>query len=527
MIERWASFYEELYAGNQDHPEIATEDTIPKILLEELCKVLNILKKKKAAGPDGINPELLKFGGPYLENLLLNLFNNIISTGIFPEDFKKSEITTIFKKGDAFECGNFRPINLLNQAYKILMQIMYRRISSTLIESLPDTQAAYQPGRNTVEQIQALQQVIEKTKEYNVDGFICFVDYAKAFDSLHQSKLWQVLQDHTNVSPAYINFLMKAYKGSKATITTDIGITRWIDILRGVKQGDVMSALLFCIAIGVITLKALEGNNYGISIGGRSWSDLGYADDLAIVAKSKAELIVMLEKLQRESEEFGLQINFGKTKIMPIGPSAVTCQETSFKILGQSIDVVKQFEYLGRILNNRADDTAAVEHRIAKGWQAFQKKKSIITHKRLSMKAKRQTINSFIFPTVLYAAETITWNKPLLKKISTFQNHLMRWMSGYKLNDRMSISRLKSLTQLKDITATLKRSKAAWYGHLRRSSIPAKTITEGMIPGRRKRGRPSRRWLEDIKDWTGCNFHQLCLASTDREEWSRICNNLH
>ena len=189
--------------------------------------------------------------------------------------------------------------------------------------------------------------------------------------------------------------------------------------------------------------------------------------------------------------------------------------------------MVEQFEYLGRVLNNRADDTAAVEHRIAKGWQAFQKKKSIITHKRLSMKAKRQTINSFIFPTVLYAAETITWNQTLLKKISTFQNHLMRWMSGYKLNDRMSISRLKSLTQLKDITATVKTCKAAWYGHVRRSSIPAKIVTEGVIPGRRKRGRPSRRWLDDIKDWTGCDFHQLCLASTNRDEWSRICNNLH
>ena len=103
----------------------------------------------------------------------------------------------------------------------------------------------------------------------------------------------------------------------------------------------------------------------------------------------------------------------------------------------------------------------------------------------------------------------------------------MRWMSEYKLNDRMSISRLKSLTQLKDITATIKRSKAAWYGHLRRSSLPAKMVTEGKIPGSRKRGRPSRRWLDDIKDWTGCDFQQLCLASTNRDEWSRICNNLH
>ena len=67
ILERWASFYEELYAGNQDHPEIETEDTIHKILLEELHKVLTILKKKKAAGPDGINRELLKLGGPCLE----------------------------------------------------------------------------------------------------------------------------------------------------------------------------------------------------------------------------------------------------------------------------------------------------------------------------------------------------------------------------------------------------------------------------------------------------------------------------
>ena len=151
----------------------------------------------------------------------------------------------------------------------------------------------------------------------------------------------------------------------------------------------------------------------------------------------------------------------------------------------------------------------------------------IITHKRLSMKAERQTIDSSIFPSVLYAAETITWNQTLLKKISTFQNHLMRQMSGYKLNDRMPISTLKSLTQLKDITTTIKRSKLAWYGHLRRSSIPAKTITEGLIPGYRKRGRPSRRWLEDITTWTGCSFHQLCVASTNRDEWTRICNNSH
>ena len=212
---------------------------------------------------------------------------------------------------------------------------------------------------------------------------------------------------------------------------------------------------------------------------------------------------------------------------MPIGPNSVTCEETSFNILGQSIDVVQKFEYLGRILNNRADDTAAVEHRIARGRQAFQKKKSVIIHKRLSMKAKQQTIESYIFPTVLYAAETITWNQTLLKKISTFHIHLMRWMSGYRLNDRIPISTLRSLTQLKDLTVTIKRSKAAWYGHLRRSTVPAKAVMEGFIPGYRKRGRPSRRWLDDVREWTGCDFHQMFTSSTNREAWKRICNNIN
>ena len=51
--------------------------------------------KKKATGPDGINAELLKYGGVYLERVLLKLLNNIISTGVFPEELKNSEIVTL------------------------------------------------------------------------------------------------------------------------------------------------------------------------------------------------------------------------------------------------------------------------------------------------------------------------------------------------------------------------------------------------------------------------------------------------
>ena len=485
-----------------------------------------MLKSNKAAGPDGIFAELFKFGGPYIEKLLLNLFNLIIKNLTFPDEFKESEITTIYKKGDVMNCNNHRPITLLNQVYKILAQIMYRRTATTLKESLPSTQAAYQSGRSAVEQIQSLQQIIEKAKEFNLNGFICFVDYTKAFDSIDQSKLWQTLQNCTNLSPAYINFLIKVYERSSATIRTAVGNTRLISILKGVKQGDVLSALLFCIVISVITYKAFNNKSYGISIGGTNWSDLSYADDLGVIAKDKAELVEMMERLAKESAYFGLEINFSKTKIMPIGPYAKSFTESKMKIIGKEIDIVCNFEYLGRILNNKADDTSAVEHRIAKGWQVFQKKKSIITHRRLSMKAKKQTIQSYILPSVLYASETITWSNTLLNKMKVFQNHLMRWMTGFKLNDRVPITRLKSLTKLDDISTTIKRMKLTWYGHLRRSSLPAKVVTEGLAHGTRKRGRPSRRWMKDLIEWTGKDIQELAPITYNREEWRQLCKQV-
>ena len=142
------------------------------------------------------------------------------------------------------------------------------------------------------------------------------------------------------------------------------------------------------------------------------------------------------------------------------------------------------------------------------------------------MKAKKQTVESYILPCVLYASETVTWTNTLLTKMKVFQNHLMRWMTGFRLNDRVPISRLSSLTKLDDISTTIKRMKLKWYGHVRRSSIPAKIVMEGLAPEFRKRGRPSRRWMQDLTDWTRKDIRELAPMVYDRDEWRRLCNQV-
>ena len=125
-------------------------------------------------------------------------------------------------------------------------------------------------------------------------------------------------------------------------------------------------------------------------------------------------------------------------------------------------------------------------------------------------------------PVALYASETVSWTHSLIEKMKIFENHLMRWMSGKRLIDQVSIGRLRELTHLKPIEERIKEIKLKWFGHLKRRNIPAKMITEGFIPGRRNRGRPSWRWIDDIKAWTGKTINQLNILSKDRREWRSI-----
>ena len=123
---------------------------IPPIIMAEVDYCIKNLKDGKAPGVDNIFTELIKLGGVPLKHALLKLLNLIISTNNSPSKFNQSIIVVIFKKGDRFQCSNYRPISLLSHFYKFFMSIITNRIKNDLYSSFPPSQAAYQPGRGTV-----------------------------------------------------------------------------------------------------------------------------------------------------------------------------------------------------------------------------------------------------------------------------------------------------------------------------------------------------------------------------------------
>lgn len=522
ILENWAEFYEQLYFSTRttfNHYEEDPNDPIPSVTLAELTRAIRLLKSGKAPGPDAITAEMFKAGGQKLLLLLLKLVNRIVETRDVPEQMEINEIVTLYKKGDRLDCANYRPISLLSHAYKLVMQIIYSRISGSLLSVLPQNQAAYQPGRSTTEQIQTIQQLIEKYNEFNLNAVLCFIDYTKAFDSLHQQKLWDALKQYTDINPAYINILSKLYESSKARIRTDVGTTRLIDILRGVKQGDLASAILFCIALMVILLITLDDFDSGVSIGGEIITDKGYADDIAIITNSAVKMNFVLKKLAATSLEYGLGINIGKTRGMLVGTHH---DNTIICINDLPIKIVITFDYLGRTLSNNGDDTPAVKSRIGIAWDAFKRVKSILTSRRISMKHKTMTYNTYVKPAVLYAAETITWKKDLIHKMEVFQNHIMRWMTRTRLIDHIPLTELRQRTELEPIITDIIKRKMRWYGHIKRSDLPVRQTIEGLAAGKRSRGRPRRRWRDDIRDWTEKNWDELNTLSRDREMWKKL-----
>ena len=337
---------------------------MPPVIDTELTSAVNELNSNKAQGPDGICCEMFKAGGDALHSILQKLINYIFQGESILDQFNLSEIILIHKKGSVLDCGNYRPIGLLSHGYILMMQIVFNQISSTLCSTLPTSQSAYQKARSTIEQIQCLQQVIEKTFEFDKECFICFIDFKKAFDSIKQDKLWNALLRHSDLAQNYIKLLIKIYEFSKTRIRTDAGLTALIDLLRGTKQGDLLSAILFCVALAIIFAITFEEVDTGVSIGGEHFCDFSYVDDAALITEDEQSIQLLMAKLNENAREFGLEINFSKTKLMYVRKNREYPQQ-HIQLTGENVEVVTNFEYLGRVLSNDGDDTFAVESRIS------------------------------------------------------------------------------------------------------------------------------------------------------------------
>ena len=115
----------------------------------------------------------------------------------------KAVFIPIPKKGNAKQCSNYHTIALISHASKVILKILQAWLQQFTNQELPDVQAEFRKGRRTRDQIANICWITEKAREFQKNIYLCFVDYAKAFDCVDHNKLWKILRDR-NTRPPYL-----------------------------------------------------------------------------------------------------------------------------------------------------------------------------------------------------------------------------------------------------------------------------------------------------------------------------------
>ena len=126
------------------------------------------MSKRKSPGPDDITSDMFILGGETVLKYLTKTFNEILTTTQIPPTWDEAKVIIIYKKGDPGDIKNYKPISLLSHSYKLFTRLLQTRMENILDQNQPRDQAGFRRKFSTIDHIYTLNQIIEKTNEYNL-----------------------------------------------------------------------------------------------------------------------------------------------------------------------------------------------------------------------------------------------------------------------------------------------------------------------------------------------------------------------
>ena len=218
-----------------------------------------------------------------------------------------------------WKLDNYRGICIGSTIGKIFTCIIGQRLYK-LVENenwLGEIQGGFREDRATTDNIYIVNQIIEMTRKKKEKLYIAFIDLRKAFDRVWRKGMWKKLKA-LGIDGKFINIVKNLYQNTKKKVKTIHGYTEWVEYDIGVKQGCVLSPLLFSIYMMDMG-KRLEELGIGYSIENEILPGIFFADDIVIMAKTKEELMKQIEVIEEYNKKWKLETNMEKSKILIIG----------------------------------------------------------------------------------------------------------------------------------------------------------------------------------------------------------------
>jgi hypothetical protein len=533
--QRWFEYGSALYNHKPDiDPLVCVRstpsecDNEPPILRSEIESAINRLKADKSPGTDEIPGELLKHGGDSIIDQYHCICNNIWQKESIPEEWTKSIIVTMPKKGDISRCENHRTISLINHGSKILLEVIRSRMKPYVEAILAEEQAGFRAGRSTVEQVFALKLLIQHRLEKK-DGkvFCVFIDYKKAFDRIWHEGLFAVLQQY-GVPPKLISIIKDLYAKAKSCVRVDNEFTDWFLTTIGVRQGCLLSPDLFNFFLENILAEAFEEcEHLGVNVDGYKLKDLRFADDIALIANTEGDLQTLLNQVHEASKRYGMEISIPKTKVMVFTNEDQV--KANISIEETTLEQVDQFKYLGVTLTPSNDSSSEIKNRLMLASVVLGKLQRVWKDKDISLRTKLRLVKALVNPVLLYGSEAWTIKKADEKKLQAFEMRCYRRILNISWKDKVRnedvLARIEhAIGPPKRLISRIHEAQLAWFGHIVRmnsSRLPKRILFE-TVSDTNRRGRPKKRWESVIL--SSSTFYQAYNMALNRQLWKdHIC----
>ena len=209
--------------------------------------------------------------------------------------------------------------------------------------------------------------MLKETISYYLKSGNCvnaaFLDATKAFDRVNYCKLFDLLIKR-NVPPCVLRLILTMYVDQFMCVKWNSAISERFDISNGVKQGGVLSPVLFCVYIDGLLCK-LKQSGLGCNVGNIYCGAFGYADDLALLSPSVCGLQKLVDICRNYAAEFDISFNCKKSKMM-VFSKGHSSHKPTVMLNFERLEYVSEFVHLGHVLRSDLSDNNDIMSQRAK-----------------------------------------------------------------------------------------------------------------------------------------------------------------
>ena len=498
---------------------------VNEFTLEEVESALNQAKSGGAIGLDNIPLELWK--SKQFRSHLLEICNRALIQHEIPSQWSMSAIIPIPKKGDLSQPANYRGISLSCIGAKVYNRMILNRIRPYVDPLLRWNQNGFREKRSTISQILALRRIIEGMKERNLPLAAVFIDFSKAFDSVHRDRMFDILSAY-GIPDIIVKAIKVIYDNSSAIVISPDGETEPFKISAGVLQGDTLAPFIFITVLDYIMRYALTDihDETGILLEPRRsrrypeirLHDLDFADDIALLATSISKAECLLQSVEAASNAVGLHLNEGKTKTLLINIPATDSVKTT---KGAELENVSEFKYLGAYVPDSFQDFRC---RKAQAWTACNKLHKI-WKSGLDRTTKIRFFRACVESILLYGSETWTISKKMEDRINGCYTRLLRRVFNISWRDHIPNSVVYG--DIPPVTSTIRQRRLRFAGHcMRTANQPISRLIFWTPPGgKANRGRRPLQYPDTIKNDIGLDLPEIQQLMNDKGVWVQYVAN--